>query len=258
MKKNYFIYILILLSVTFSCIPSKKVRYLQTDQLNGQLRTYTLANQEYKLQKGDNIYIDLSSIDTETELVVSTKSNLASIGAGAKYKDVYLIDPNGEITIPQLGKIFVENYTIAQVHDSLYSRLDELFNEINLQVRLADGFITILGEVNIPGRYQIDYKDKMNVFEVLGLAGDLSMHANRKEVKIIRKVNDENQILFIDLTNENILSDPNFYLQANDIIYVEPLKAVFWDSKSFPFLSTVSIALSTITALLVIITYAKK
>jgi polysaccharide export outer membrane protein len=115
-----------------------------------------------------------------------------------------------------------------------------------------------LGEVNKPGRYELTYEDRISIYELLGLAGDLKKQADRNNVKIVRRNNDENQVFIIDLTKANALENPIFYLQPNDLVYVEPLKAVFWEQESFPFMSTVSIVLATITSLLVIFTYSKQ
>ena len=137
--------------------------------------------------------------------------------------------------------------------DSVSKKLNTYFNQINIQVRLADGFITVLGEVKKPGRYQINYKNKISVYELIGLAGDLTTHANRNEIKIVRRTNNENTVFKIDLTQESILENEYYYLQPNDIVYVEPLRAVFWDSKSFPFMTTLSVILATATSVLVIL-----
>jgi len=104
----------------------------------------------------------------------------------------------------------------------------------------------------------LSYKDRISIYELIGLAGDLKKQADRNKIKIVRRNNNENQVFLIDLTKVEALENPNFYLQPNDLVYVEPLKAVFWAQESFPFMSTVSIVLATITSLLVIFTYSKQ
>lgn len=217
-----------------------------------------VKREAYKLQKGDNLYIDLSSLDPETKEIIGGNTQATAVGPGAKYKNVYQINNNGEISLQEIGTIKAEGYTTIQLSDTLNKQFNRYFNLMNIQVRLADGFITILGEVNSPGRYQLNYKEKLNIYELIGLAGDLKQEANRQMIKIVRQNNDQSEVYLIDITKEGVLSSDLYYLQAGDIVYIEPLEATFWESKSFPFMSTVSILLSTVTSLLVIFTYAKK
>jgi polysaccharide export outer membrane protein len=257
MKKPYF-YIVSILLLTISCIPSKKVRYLQTDE-NALKNSYLAFYEEYKLKSGDNLYINVSSLNNETQMALLGGNQIIQTqGLAAKYKDVYLIDIQGNITLPEIGKITAKNLTIKEINDTLIYKLSRFYNQVTVQVRLADGFITILGEVNRPGRYQLEFEDKMSIYDLLGLAGDLKKQANRNTVKIIRNIDNENKIFTIDLTKVEVLENENFYLQPNDVVYIEPLRAVFWQQDSFPFMSTVSVVLATVTSLLVIFTYINK
>ncbi len=259
MKKRNLLYLIVLLLTLYSCIPSKKVTYLQDLNHDTLTSKYFSKSHEYLLQNGDNLYVSVESLDTETQIALSGNLQMQNVqGVGAKYKDVYFIDNEGFINLPHIGKLQIVGKSLSQAYDTINFKYANFFNQVKVNVRLANGYITILGEVNKPGRYELTYEDRISIYELLGLAGDLKKQADRNNVKIVRRNNDENQVFIIDLTKANALENPIFYLQPNDLVYVEPLKAVFWEQESFPFMSTVSIVLATITSLLVIFTYSKQ
>jgi polysaccharide export outer membrane protein len=110
----------------------------------------------------------------------------------------------------------------------------------------------MLGEVKSPGKYPI-YNNRINIFEALAMANDLTAFANRSRVQIIRTEGTKTNVVVFDLLNKDILSSPYYYLQPNDIIYVEPLKEKTWRYETFPY----ALALSTISLVLVVLTFFK-
>ena len=248
----------IIVTSIFSCIPARKINYLQ-EKSGYTASADSITIPQYKVRPGDNIYIKLSSLDPETaQILEPTGQNMSSQNESEKkYKDVYNIDTNGYIDIHQIGNIYVKDLTLRQIKDTVDYSISKYFKQINVQVRLADAFITILGEVKKPGRYIIHYDDKITFFDLLGLAGDLTKHANRKDLKLVRKNAGKTEIINIDLTDKKILEEEYFYLMPNDIIYVEQLNAVFWDKSTFPFFSSLSVVLATTSSVLVIFTYLK-
>jgi polysaccharide export outer membrane protein len=213
---------------------------------------------DYHIQNGDNLYVKLTSTEPLTNQVLSPEMGMVfNQGLESRYRDVYLVDNKGDIKLPELGKIHVGNYTIAQIKDSIERNIQRYFSQVIVDVRLADNYITIIGNVNRPGRYLFDFRDKITIFELIGMAGDLTYEANRKEVKLIRKNGEETSITTLDLTNIVILSGSHYYIFPNDILYIEPLKAITWDQRSFPFTSTLALILSVTTSVLVIISYLR-
>ena len=112
--------------------------------------------------------------------------------------------------------------------------------------------ISVLGEVQAPGKYTI-YNNRINIFEALALARDLTSFANRSKVQIIRTEGNKNTIVTLDLLSKDILSSKYYYLQPNDIIYVEPLKNKTYAFESFPY----ALIFSTITTALLIAQFFK-
>ena len=255
-------YTAFLLMIAFSlssCITTKKINYLQ-EKSDFISTNDSVQIPQYKIRPGDNLYIKLSSLDPETALVLepATQGVNSQNESDRKYKDIYNVNNEGYVDIPQVGDIYVKDLNLEQIKDSVDYSISKYFKQINVQVRLADAYITILGEVNNPGRYLIDYDDKITVFDLLGLAGDLTKYANRANLKLVRTNGEKKELNHIDLTDNKILEDEFFYLMPNDIIYVEQLNAAFWDKSTFPFFSSLSVVLSTTTSILVILTYLNR
>lgn len=240
-----------------SCITPSKIKYLQADDGAVQ-RKFTTLEVDYLVQKGDNLYIKISSLEPTSNQFLSneTTGNLSQ-GIGVKYKDVYLVDAEGYIKLPQMNKLKVDSLSLKQISDTIDRRIQRLYPQTYCQVRLADNYVTIIGDVNNPGRYMIDFSDKITIFELIGMAGDLSYEAKRNDIKLIRKKGNETEIISVDLTKRNILESNNYYILPNDVVYVEPLKAVSWHQRSFPFATSLALLLSTTTTILVIISYFK-
>lgn len=232
---------------------------MQVDSANSKnVERYHRKPVEYKLQSGDNIYIKFSSTEPVSNIALSTGNNIGiSQSMAAKYKDIYLVDSAGYVSLTQLNKVFVRGLSIRQLKDSLEYKMKSYFQQVTAQVRLADNYVTIIGHVNNPGRYLIDFNDKISIFELIGMAGDLSFEANRKDVKLLRNIGEETEVVSLDLTKRSILEDKYYYVMPNDIIYIEPLKAITWHQKSFPFTTTLTLLLSTTASILVILSYLK-
>ncbi|MEN8123297.1 MAG: polysaccharide biosynthesis/export family protein [Bacteroidota bacterium] len=257
--KNHLIFgFVILIAISSSCIPAKRVKYLQSGKTEKAKSSYINKQIEYKVQPGDNLYIKLSSLEPEINLILTPSTQTyTSQGASAKYKDIYYINTEGFIKLPQINKVYVKGYTLDQVKDTLELKIDSYLKQISVDVRLADNFVTILGEVNKPGRYLIDFKEKISVFELVGMAGDLKYEANRSRIKLLRKNGENIDVSYINMLDSEVLENEYYYLSPNDIVYIEPLNAVFWDKKTMPFSTTLALILSVTTSILVIISYIK-
>jgi polysaccharide biosynthesis/export protein len=112
-------------------------------------------------------------------------------------------------------------------------------------VKLVNRYVSVLGEVKAPGRYPF-LQDRLSVYDAVGLAGDMSIFADRKDVTLTRNENGKNSLIKLDLTDPNILSSEYYFLRPNDIIYIKPMKKRIWGMPDFPFaiiLSALSVTL---------------
>lgn len=136
----------------------------------------------------------------------------------------YLVDQNGYIDFPVLGQLKVQGLTIEEAKGQIYGLLQEYLKDPVVEMRFLNLKITILGEVNLPGVQRLSNK-RVTLLEALGMAGDLSDYANRNNVLVIREEEGRRTYTRLDLQSAEIFTSPYFYMQQNDVIYVEPIQA---------------------------------
>lgn len=137
----------------------------------------------------------------------------------------YLVNNQGEIAFPVLGVLKVGGMTTQETSDMIVGKLERYLKERPIvTVRLVNYKISVIGEVSRPGVYMVS-NEQVNVFEAVAMAGDLTIYGKRDNVRIIRTENGKQRLIAVNLNDENIIYSPNFYLQQNDIVYVEPNKA---------------------------------
>lgn len=219
--------LLFCLPIFTSCIRYKKLLYLKSK--NDADAVFTYVKNPYKIRTGDNLDIKFSSTDANTSAILNKESGLANssqVNSASLYVNGYSVGDVGTIEIPLIGKVFVKGLTIPEIHDTLIARLESYLSIKNVIIKISNFRVTILGEVKAPGT-QFIYSDNVNIFQALGLAGDLTDLANRKKIKVLRSDdnNSGGKISYIDISNPNCISSENFYLLPNDVVYVEPIRA---------------------------------
>jgi polysaccharide export outer membrane protein len=236
--------LLVLMSMV-SCIPQKKLRYLQEVE-NSQVdttRSDTL-DQNYHLKANDEVYIQVNSLDPKTYAFFN--------GAEARYNQlnndvsVYLnshtITDSGYIQLPVIGKIEIAGLTMDDARAEVENKLKEYLTEVSVVLKLSGFRVTLIGEVKRPGRYT-PYVSRLNIFEALALSGDMTSYGNRERVMIIRKDEGKEHVYILNMLDANIVHSEFFHLLPNDIIYVESLNAKTWGFEQFPYV----LILSTVT-----------
>ncbi len=242
-----------------SCVPLAKTKYLQDKEGVTPVSEFQNVKPDYKIKAGDYLYVRIMTLDQKSNEVFAS---LAGSAAGNStmniteqnlYLTSYMVNDSGYIAIPLLGKIYANGKTIPEIEASLNRSVSEILMEATVVVKLVMYNISILGEVKNPGKYPI-YNNRVNIFEALAMANDLTTFANRNKVQIIRNQGNINNIVTVDLQDKSILTSPYYYLQPNDIIYIEPLKNKSYAFETFPY----SLILGSISTLLIIVTYFKK
>src|SRR5690606_8549844 len=122
---------------------------------------------------------------------------------------------------PVIGKINLVGLTLTEAHTRMASELNKYVKEPIVNLRYLNFKITVIGEVNRPSTFTVD-NDKVNVMEALGMAGDMTAYGQRENVLIIREVDGRRNMARLDLNSSAAFNSPYFYLQQNDIVYVEP------------------------------------
>lgn len=231
MKKICFFVILSLTIVLLSsCGSTKNVAYLQNSDYIDFNRSEYLY--DAKIMPKDVLTITVSTVNPEASepynlIVRNTLNSTSSSVASGGVLQTYLVDNDGSIDFPVLGTLTVGGLTKSQceqmIHDKLRPYLNAAENPV-VTVRMSNYKISVLGEVNRPGMFTVG-NEKINILEALAQAGDLTIYGVREKVKLVREdANGKKEIHTLNLNDADIISSPYYYLQQNDIVYVEPNK----------------------------------
>lgn len=235
-----------------SCVPQKKMLLLKHAEQVTEDRSIEYLNErslDYKIQPGDNLYIRaVSMIDQNNSNALNNAGeNSGTLGSEASiYLRSYTVNKNGFIDYPMTGLVEVKNLTVEQAKDKLQESLSKYIKETALMVKLASFDLTVIGEVAKPGKYKV-YQSEIGLLDALALAGNITSFAKTSDVKIVRRTDNGNEIITVNIGEADILSSPYYYLKPNDIIYVEPLKAKQWGFTSFPYSTVLSIVTLGVT-----------
>jgi len=226
--------LLLLISLIYSsCIPNKELVYFQGDPISGNSVKLS-QNKPYRLQMNDMLYIDIKSADAELvqlfKNVETQTTNTTNISQEAIYFRSYSIDRHGNIRIPYIGSLNVLGYTTSEVREKIEKEFENYFKnpeDVFVTVKLAGIRLTFLGEVKKPGTV-IVYQNQVNIIQAIASAGDIDVTGNRKNITVIRNEIDGTKKYHINLLDVNSFDSDMFYVESNDIIYVEPLKQKSW------------------------------
>ena len=228
MKKKIFVF-LSLLSVLLlaSCSSYKKVPYLQNSREWSELEQ-AVAMHQTKIQPNDMLNILITNPENPSSSLAynlvspadnSTRMSLASLPT----LHDYLVDAEGNVTIPNVGKVNLGGKTITEAEQLVLEKVQGSFSSIPVVViRFVDFKISVLGEVTAPGTFTIR-DGKVTILEALALARDLTIYGQRDNVKVVREDNmGHKEIVEVNLNDASLLDSPYYYLQQNDVVYVTP------------------------------------
>jgi polysaccharide export outer membrane protein len=220
LKKTLFLLILVVLLIT-SCASRKDVLYFQDA---AQFETLIKKNDFVtKFKVDDVVSIFVSTLNQEASAPFNLFRGSSENGIRPEQVD-YLVDKDGEIDFPVVGKVKVEGLSPDELRQLLRSRLSDYLKDPIINIRLRNFTVTVLGEVNRPGTYPVN-GEQITILEALGLAGDLTIRGVRQKVLVLRDFNGTKVLNTIDLTSKGMLKSPVYYLTQNDVVYVEPNKS---------------------------------
>jgi len=254
--KQAIVFVLAALLVS-SCVSLKRVKYIQDFadyQKEGKVEFTNESNPDYKVQPGDNLYVDVSSLDSKnmnpfesnqrTSYQVSSEMSI--------YLNSYMVSDSGYINFPVVGKIMVAGITVSEVKSKFQSLINDYYQMTIVTVKLVNFKISLLGEVTRPGTYLV-YQESINILQAISMAGDLLPYAKRNKITIIRKTSTGSSVYTVNLLKANILESPAYFLQPDDIVYIEPMTSKNYAFTAFPY----AIIFSTITTTLLLMSYFK-
>ncbi|HUR12596.1 MAG TPA: polysaccharide biosynthesis/export family protein [Flavitalea sp.] len=227
-----FCLLLIMMNVLPSCTTTKKVAYL--GNIGDTSLSIVMQDLEPVIQKNDLLSILVTSVNQEVTQVFNIPNNNAIGGANSSGTNTgtinqavgYLVNQSGYIQFPLLGHIQAAGLTKKELTESITNSLvsKKLLLDPTVTIRYLNYRITVLGEVSKPSVINVP-NERISILEALGLAGDITIYGQKNNVLLIRETEGRKVSRRIDLNSSDLVRSPYYYLQSNDVLYVEPNKA---------------------------------
>lgn len=211
-----------------SCIPQKHIVLMQDTEESGQTTFPALEHitDKYVLQPNDYLFINVSSPDPNLSKFFNPITNSGGNVANSSDRDFfyYQIDDSMNINFPICGKINLRECNMANAQERINAAISDYLTDFSLTVRLASNSFSVLGEVNNQGTYTMS-RDQITIYDALAQAGGFATYAKRREIKLVRKNEKGEAILYdINLTERKLINSEFYYVYPNDVIYVRPMK----------------------------------
>jgi polysaccharide export outer membrane protein len=231
-----------------SCVPVTQLSYF--NDINEIDEPTVNPRMQKVILPFDRLYIKVISIDMPTNQIFNSTDEMRTASYGTSSGLLgYLVDEQGNVNFPFVGNINVASLTTAQAADKIQQALSDYVANTSVIVKFVDNQITVMGEVNRQGVYPF-IQDKLNIYEAIGLGGGLTRYGNRKNIIVIRNVEGKIMHYRLNLSDSKIASRNYYYILPNDVVIVEPLKAV---STSYSNITYTTILTSISTAIAVLL-----
>lgn len=234
-KRQIFIAFVLSVFLFSSCLTTRQTNLLR--EPGGSIPAYLPVENigEYTIKPGDELSVEISvsGDNTRTARIFNLFSS-QNRGSSGKLSSLS-VSSEGTIYFPYFGEIYVVGKTTLEIRTDLQELLNQgLFSDEEsclVFVGLNNRYFSVIGQLS-SGQYQIP-KEQLTIFQALSQSGDVSMYGNRSKVKIIRQTETGTIIRTFDLRSEDVINSEFYYIQPNDVIYVEPLGRQFWGINSF-------------------------
>jgi polysaccharide export outer membrane protein len=225
------LYVLLIATLMCSCVSRKQLAYFRpiTAESAEEINKTMKPQPEPRVKINDALIITVSALDPEAVIpynlpnVAYSSPTSSTVPTTASFQ-YYTVDEQGNIDFPVLGKLHVVGMSQSEVINLIEGKLKgQLVNPI-VTMRFLNARVTVLGEVRNPGTYTLN-NGRITLLEALGVAGDLTQYARRDNILVTRENNGKVEFARLDLRSDEIFTSPYFYLQQNDVVYVEPNQA---------------------------------
>lgn len=211
------------------------------------------------IQKGDLLSIRVYSKANGLDPRVDAPYNLEETGsaaAGGISRTGFLVDQDGNIEYPQIGRLHVEGLTREEVADLIKNKLQEELESPSVMVRFLNFKVSVLGEVKGPGTFTLP-TERVTILEAMGLAGDVTQFGRKNNVMVAREKDGHIETGTIDLTSESMFTSPYYHLQQNDVVFVESTGRNYRQQERQELAQQIGIATSIMTAIALILNFIK-
>lgn len=261
MNRIAFLLIIVFISLV-GCTSSRDIVYLNNtkgDTANLSSLLNSKLEFETPIQKNDQLWITVGGPNAADLIALNSAMGMVGAGGGAMMQQGgaqilgYLVEADGTIKMPYVGKIKAVGLTRIQLEEYLQKAFSDYTKDPIVNVRFMNYRVTVLGEVSKPGTYTIP-TERMTILEAIGMAGDLTIFGRRNEVLVLREIEGKREFGRVDLLSREILNSPYYYLRTNDVVYVEPAPARFFARERLPQFLTVASGALSIVAIIISIT----
>jgi polysaccharide export outer membrane protein len=250
------IWIILLPLLMASCVTSKRVNLMQTPGKNG-IPQYadTVSYEDYELRIGDRLYIYVYSVDERVDKMFNSSSGtigiqmLQSSGVGGSYDlYTYLVQEDGCIDFPMVGRVPVRGMTTREVKRVLEDELSSFiksygdYQMMSVEVKIVRRSFSVISDRG-SGTFNIQ-KEKVTIFEALAMAGDIGDFGDRSKVRIVREKEGLTQVKEFDVRSEDIINSEFYYIEPNDVIYIQRIKGQSFGINSVT--TTISVVATTL------------
>ncbi len=238
----------IIIIAASSCSSNKNITYFPTLRDS----SFIIKNVDFtpKIQKGDIIMVIVNSADPQSALLFTAVNNVTipgiQVGGGMVATPGLLVERDGTITLPKLGAISVIGKTKQQLSKELETALTPYLKDPIVNIRFMNYRVTVLGEVYKPGTIYGN-NERITILEALGQSGDITTFGNRTNILVVRDSSNITVTHRINILDNSVFSSPYFYLQSNDVLYVEPrVQKAYSSSQAIILIPIISSVLTTL------------
>lgn len=255
-----------------SCVPNKKVAYLQykneydkpeTVVKDTLIRKYRTGEFAYKLQANDLLDIKISTltpliynpfVDADKNLVPGLQYSPASDPDKVVQSSGYYVEPDGFVNLPIVGRIKMEGFSIAQAEDSLETQVKKYLDKPVVRIKILNFRFSVLGEAGRQATITSG-DNSLTILQAIALAGGPSEFGDISRVKVLRHYRNETYVFYVNLLNEEYLTSPFYYIQPNDVLVLMPLKQRSYLKYLGPNLSLITATTSLVISILTMLKF---
>jgi polysaccharide export outer membrane protein len=222
----------LLVAFSSGCVSNRKIVLFQDQQASSPDRslvdhTYEQGQALPTLERGDVISVSIDHYQLTQTISPQQQGQSSDEAMFRAVQHPYLIgftvSSSGEVDLPIIGKVKVGGLTVEAAQEAIRVVANDFYASPSVRVYMLNNTVTVLGEVNRPGRYPV-YDERMNIMNGLAMAGDLTSLADRSRIRLVRTRDGKNHLFHLDLLDEKVLADSTFELQPNDVVIVDPLR----------------------------------
>ncbi|MBK6829806.1 MAG: polysaccharide export protein [Flavobacteriales bacterium] len=216
-----------LMLVLGSCVGRRSINYLNDPSLTpGASKLFENQKFEYRIQVNDVLSIRVLGLDDATQRYFNVESQTGNsmVSDAALYVNGFSVDKNGQVQLPQAGKLKLQGLTVGEAQDLVQRKINEYFTTATVILKMVNWRVSVLGNVSRPGTFMV-YNNQITILDALALAGGPDEFADKGHITLMRQSDRGVQALYVDLSNTDVLRSEYYYLLPNDVVYVPAMRA---------------------------------